>query len=278
MGSRGAVSDDWVERRGGWSTDEAARLYGAHRLWLVRLGVLLVDDLPTAEEVVQDAFAGFLSRTRALRDPDEALAYLRTSVVNRSRSALRRRRTAREYVAAHDVRPGRPSDQAILDGEHREILDAVAQVPNRQREVLVLRCWSDLSETQIAETLRITSGTVQSSFHRAREAVEKMLPGTVTSGLTEDRLRDALRLIVFERERLRRRHRAKAARARAAFARDHERRRPLAPALPTIRALRLFAHGVQPQVGDQRLCGKENGVRRQPHFDPVRLRGRRVES
>lgn len=187
------MSDDWVERRGGWSTDEAARLYGAHRLWLVRLGVLLVDDLLTAEEVVQDAFAGFLSRSRALRDPDEALAYLRTSVVNRSRSALRRRRTAREYVAAHDVRPGRPADQAILDGEHREILDAVAQVPNRQREVLVLRCWSDLSETQIAETLRITRGTVQSSFHRALEALEKMLPGTVTSGLTEDRLRDALR-------------------------------------------------------------------------------------
>jgi DNA-directed RNA polymerase specialized sigma24 family protein len=73
--------------------DEAVALFTAHRLSLVRLAILLVDDMQSAEDVVQDAFAGFLGRRRALDDPDKALAYLRTAVVNNARSALRRRRS-----------------------------------------------------------------------------------------------------------------------------------------------------------------------------------------
>ena len=87
--------------------DDAVALYSAHRLSLVRLAVLLVDDLQSAEDVVQDAFAGFLGRRRALEDPDQALAYLRTSVVNNARSALRRRGRAGVRRPARG-RAGRP--------------------------------------------------------------------------------------------------------------------------------------------------------------------------
>ncbi len=82
---------------------------------------------------------------------------------------------------------------------------------------------------------------------------------------------DALRFVFLERERFRGADRAKAAGPGAAFARDHHRRGALAPAFPAIRALRAFADGVQPQIGDERLGRKEDRIRGQPHFDPGRL-------
>ena len=61
---------------------------------------MLLRDQGAAEEVVQDAFVAMHGAWRRLRDPDKALAYLRQAVVNRSRSALRRRRTAQKYAPA----------------------------------------------------------------------------------------------------------------------------------------------------------------------------------
>ncbi|HEX5986531.1 MAG TPA: SigE family RNA polymerase sigma factor [Nocardioides sp.] len=155
-------------------------LYAAHRLGLVRLAVLLVDDVQSAEDVVQDAFAGFLGRAGRLNDPDKALAYLRTAVVNNARSALRRRRTARGYVAPHDVGPEDPSARTVLAEEHREVIAALHRLPERQREVLVLRYWSDLSEGEIADAMGISRGTVKSTASRALAALERQL-GTVDS-------------------------------------------------------------------------------------------------
>ena len=158
--------------------EEAVALYSAHRLSLVRLAILLVDDLQSAEDVVQDAFAGFLGRRRALEDPDRALAYLRTAVVNNARSALRRRRTARAYVAPHEIEPEGPPGRAILAEEHREVLAALDRLPARQREVLVLRYWSELSEAEIADALGISRGTVKSTASRGLDALEKLMSKT----------------------------------------------------------------------------------------------------
>jgi RNA polymerase sigma-70 factor (sigma-E family) len=147
-------------------------LYAAHRLALVRLAVLLVDDVASAEDVVQDAFAGFLGRAHRLDDPDRALAYLRTAVINNARSALRRRRTARKYVPPRESPADDPSAHAVLREEHREVIEALHRLPERQREVLVLRYWSDLSENQIAEAMGISRGTVKSTASRALAALE----------------------------------------------------------------------------------------------------------
>ena len=153
-------------------------LYAAHRLSLVRLAVLLVDDLGTAEDVVQDAFAGFVGRRRPLDDPDRALAYLRTAVVNNARSALRRRRTARGYVVPREVEPDGPDGRLILAEEHREVLAALDRLAPRQREVLVLRYWSGLSEAEIAEALGISRGAVKSTASRALDALESIMEGS----------------------------------------------------------------------------------------------------
>ncbi|RYJ30817.1 RNA polymerase ECF-subfamily sigma factor [Streptomyces sp. L-9-10] len=153
-----------------------AELYRARRLDMVRLALFLVDDLHTAEDVVQDAFAAVCrhhgTSLDGLQDP---AAYLHTAVVNAARSVLRRRRTARGHTPPHEGY-GPPVDEGLLLAEeHRQVLDALAQLTRRQREVLVLRYWSELTEAQIAKTLGLSRGTVKSTASRALDALEKKL-------------------------------------------------------------------------------------------------------
>ena len=165
-------------------------LYAAHRLGLVRLAYLLVDDLTLAEDLVQDAFLGLHRRRGALLEPVAALGYLRTSVVNGSRSALRRRRTVRTYAGR--LRPvpadAEPADRRLMRAAvHEEVLAALRTLPPRQREVLVLRYWSDLSERQIATTLGISEGSVKSAASRGLDRLERLLDGSPdTDGLDTD--------------------------------------------------------------------------------------------
>ncbi|MGV9266497.1 RNA polymerase sigma factor [Kitasatospora sp. NPDC003701] len=151
-------------------------LYHAHRLGLVRMAVLLVDHQDLAEDVVQEAFTQLYQRHgEQLEDLDNALGYLRTSVVNGARSMLRRRKTAREYVPPHEADAPSAEDHAVLNDEHRRVLVALQELTSRQREVLVLRYWSDMSEAQIAETLGLSRGAVKSTASRALDALEKHL-------------------------------------------------------------------------------------------------------
>lgn len=151
--------------------DRLARLYDEHRVALVRLALLLVDDLPTAEDVVHDAFARMLGRQV---HPAAASGYVRTAVVNGARSTLRRRRTARDHVAPRGL-DSDPADLAVLAEEHREVLAALRRLPGRQREVLVLRYYAGLSEAEIAATTGISRGAVKSTAHRALAALERAL-------------------------------------------------------------------------------------------------------
>jgi len=164
-----------VER---WSADEALdRLYAAHWAALVRLGVLLLRDRGASEEVVQDAFVAMHGRWSKLRDPDRALGYLRRSVVNGSRSALRHRTVVRRHAAAQRAVDHQPAaDDPVLAAERRTaVLDALDLLPTRQREVLVCRYFLDLSEAEIAETLGISRGAVKSHASRGSAALRATL-------------------------------------------------------------------------------------------------------
>ena len=161
------------------SVDHAVTdLYREQRLTLLRLAVFLVDDRGVAEDLVQDAFAQLYKRWHTLSDHGAAVGYLRTCVVNAARSVYRRRDTARRHlrVAEPDLTPD--SDYALLLAEeHREVLEALRTLPRRQREVLVLRYWAELTEADIASTLNISRGTVKSTASRALDALELILEG-----------------------------------------------------------------------------------------------------
>ena len=159
-----------------WDADTAVEeLYAAHYRRLVRLSVLLVRDLETAEEVVQDAFVAMHGRWRTLKDPEKGLAYLRQTVVNRSRSVLRHRGVEARYVVPA-VRHLHGADEAAMVSERRAaVLDALRALPERQREVLALRYYLDLSEADIAQTLGISRGAVKSHASRGVAALRSLM-------------------------------------------------------------------------------------------------------
>ena len=182
----------------GWHETDAdgavEQLYAAHWRPLVRLSVLLVRDQGMAEEVVQDAFVAVHGKWGSLRDPDRALAYLRRAVVNGSRSRLRHLKVVRAH-AERQPPPGavRGADEAALETERRAaVLDALEALPRRQREVIALRYYVDLSEAEIADALGISRGRGQEPRvarrrHLARPA-RRSLPATWRHPMTDPRL------------------------------------------------------------------------------------------
>jgi len=152
-----------------------ADLHQAHALTLVRMANLLLRDKESAEDVVQDAFIGLYRALPRLTDHDQILPYLRAAVINRARSALRHRRRALQRGDPHEP-PGGSVESAVLDRADRvAVLTAVSRLPRRAREVLVLRFYLELSDTEIAATLGISRGTVSSTASRALSALGRQL-------------------------------------------------------------------------------------------------------
>ncbi len=156
-----------VQDRTGSEADEAITdLYAAHWVRLVRLATLLQGDEAVAEEVVQDAFVALHRRWRRLREPAAAVGYLRTSVVHGCRSIQRRR----GVVARHPEEPpghAPSAEQVAVGGAAADaVVDALRDLPQRQREALVLRYYGGYSESEIASAMKISNGAVKSHASR----------------------------------------------------------------------------------------------------------------
>ena len=148
-------------------------LYRAQAVALIRLAYLMLGDRAAAEDVVQDAFCGLYRRT----DPSSALPYVRSSVLNGCRTALRRRALGRRVTEYQP--PWGSAEAAVLRLEERqEVMRAVRQLPDRQREALVLRFYLELPEPEIARVMGIRPGTVRSATHRALKALGHLLEST----------------------------------------------------------------------------------------------------
>ena len=153
-------------------------LYQAHGVGLIRLAVVMLGDRPAAEDVVQETFCGLYRRWDRLDDPQNALRYVRSSVLNGCRSVLRNRGRLR---SGPGPQPGRPDtaesaeSAALVGEEHRAVLAALRRLPDRQREALVLRFYSELSEAEIAQSMGVSQGTVKSTVSRALGALGRLL-------------------------------------------------------------------------------------------------------
>jgi RNA polymerase sigma factor (sigma-70 family) len=130
----------------------------------VRLARLLTDSTPVAEEMVQEAFIRF---ARSPGRKDEPAAYLRVIVVNLCRSQQRRKLIERRMTPRAPLLSGIP--------EIDETWDLVRRLPFRQRAVLMLRYYEDLSEADIARVLNCRPGTVKSALHRGLAALREQL-------------------------------------------------------------------------------------------------------
>lgn len=157
-----------------------AALFRDHHGELVRLALLMVGDLPTAEDVVQDVYASLHRRWSRTAACDELLPYVRAAVLNGCRSVLRRRGMARRLGAVHraSVQDGllaSAESEVILSEDRRQVLAALARLSRRRREVLVLRYYLGLPEAKIAAVLGISPGTVKSTAARALAALARDL-------------------------------------------------------------------------------------------------------
>jgi RNA polymerase sigma-70 factor (sigma-E family) len=154
---------------------QVTALYRAHATGLVRLAMLMLGgDQAAAEDVVQDAFLGLYRRWDKLSDPERAISYARSSVLNGCRDVLRKR--SRKIPAALlDPDAESAEARAVLSEEHREVLTALRRLPDRQREAVVLRHCMGLPEEEVARAMNVSRGTVKSTSHRGLAALAKIL-------------------------------------------------------------------------------------------------------
>lgn len=156
-----------------------AALFRLHHAELVRLAVLLVRSQDTAEDVVQDVFTRLHARRDHHLEPATALAYLRAAVLNGCRSVLRRQKLWLRFLAVQDraalAQYASAEHEAIRAEEDHQVLAALAALPVRRRQVLVLRYYLGLSEAEVAATLGISTGAVKSTAARGIAALANAL-------------------------------------------------------------------------------------------------------
>jgi RNA polymerase sigma-70 factor (sigma-E family) len=161
-----------------------SELYAAHWHALVRLAYLMVHDTTLAEDIVQDALVAVHQRWGRLRDSQAAIGYVRRTIVNRSRSALRHQGVVDRYARRTGAQETTVSAEhtAMAHVEHDEMLRALHQLSDKQREVLLLRYYSELSEAEIADALEISRGAVKTHAHRGLARLRTLLAETPTDG------------------------------------------------------------------------------------------------
>jgi RNA polymerase sigma-70 factor (sigma-E family) len=156
-------------------TATLAEMHREHYRSLVKLASLLVDDPATCEEVVQDAFVAVFRSADRLREETKLPAYLRSAVLNGARSHLRKRQVRNRLRVVGRGDAVSAETTALIADDQRAVLDALRTLPDRQRDVLVLRFYLDLPESAIAETLGIGAGTVKTHTRRGLDALAREL-------------------------------------------------------------------------------------------------------
>ncbi len=155
----------------GTTVDHLTATYQAHYRSLLGLAALLLDDTASCEDVVQEAFIRVHSARNRVRDREKTLAYLRQTVVNLSRSALRRRILGLKLLSKPMPDMASAEEGAYDQLERDDLIKAMRGLQRRQREVLVLRYFADMTESQVAETLGISLGSVKAYGSRGIAAL-----------------------------------------------------------------------------------------------------------
>ncbi|MCL6291509.1 SigE family RNA polymerase sigma factor [Streptomyces fimicarius] len=159
----------------GTTVDHLTETYRAHYRSLLGLAALLLDDTASCEDVVQEAFIRVHSARNRVREPEKTLAYLRQTVVNLSRSALRRRILGLKLLSKPMPDMASAEEGAYDQLERDALIKAMKGLQRRQREVLVLRYFADMTEAQVAETLGISLGSVKAYGSRGIAALRVVM-------------------------------------------------------------------------------------------------------
>ncbi len=152
-------------------------LFRRHYAGLLRLAVVMLGSREAAEDAVQDAFVALHRNQRLLRDPQAAEAYLRSAVLNRSRSWIRRQvvqRSPRPLLLVLDVQES-AEDAVVQRDEVGAVVAEMRTLARRQREVLACRFVLEMSVAETAQLLEMSQGSVKAHTHRGLQALQKRI-------------------------------------------------------------------------------------------------------
>lgn len=151
------------------------RLFLTEGRSLVRLVRLFVDDRNAAEDLVQEGFIRLARSAHRIQDPDRAAAYLRSIVLNLARDHNRRGLLSLRHQLPFDDVQASTEDQLVVADDQRRVLDALRDLPPRQRDCLALRYYHELGIDDIAATLGLSRNSVKTHLQRGLAAMERRL-------------------------------------------------------------------------------------------------------
>jgi len=170
----------WKFKRG--SNEALTCIYEKYLEPMLTLAMGLLNDADAAEDVVQDVFASFAKSRRNFRMWGSLSGYLATSVVNRVRDHIRRRRRqagSSSNQAERICEPVRPEQAVILTEQAKLLTQAVAELPDEQREVVLLRLKANMKFRDIAKLQQTSINTVLSRYRYGLDRLRSMLDSEV---------------------------------------------------------------------------------------------------
>jgi RNA polymerase sigma-70 factor (ECF subfamily) len=170
----------WKFQRG--SREALARIYEKYLDPMLSLAMGLLNNTAEAEDVVHDVFVSFAKTASDFRVRGSLSGYLATSVVNRVRDCRRRRR--RQAVGLiNRVEPARdwatPDDLVIFTEQAGRLSSAMTELPDEQREVVLLRLTADMKFRDIAKLQQVSINTVQGRYRYGLDKLRSVLNGEV---------------------------------------------------------------------------------------------------
>nr|WP_269329140.1 sigma-70 family RNA polymerase sigma factor [Kineosporia babensis] len=157
-------------------------LFDQHHTPMLRVAAVLVRDHQVAQDVVQDAFMAVYTNWPKIRNQDGAVGYLHRSVVNASRSYLRRRPVAERLARLRQHEQASAEETALKADLPPPLFAAMVALPRREREAVVLRYYLDLPEREAAEAMGLKPGSVKGYASRGLAK----LRAVVVSGANTD--------------------------------------------------------------------------------------------
>ena len=151
------------------------RLFQEEGQSLVRLVRLFVDDRNAAEDIVQEGFIRLARAAHRIKDADKAAPYLRSIVLNLARDHNRRGLVSLRHHLPFDSARASTEDEIVLRDDQSEVIEALRDLPHRQRDCLVLRYYRELGIDDIAELLGISRNSVKTHLSRGLAAMESRL-------------------------------------------------------------------------------------------------------
>ena len=151
------------------------RLFQLEGASLVRLARLFVDDRNAAEDLVQEAFIRLGRASHRIPDQSKAAAYLRSIVLNLARDSNRRGLVSLRHHLPFDDAVASVEDEIALREDQRDVIEALRELPHRQRDCVMLRYYHELGIAEIAETLGLSPNSVKTHLQRGLAALERRL-------------------------------------------------------------------------------------------------------